>query len=395
MRAVEEPKTPAERASRPWLPLLVCGAVRLLAFIAILIAPAQAAESGPTTAGAPPHGGLEGKLAVFDGYFYVSIAEDGYPESIPRLEDGSIAQSNVGFFPLYPLTVRILDVAVPGGPAIAALLISTASALVATWLLWDLVRSISGDEAATRAAVLFAVFPGAFVFSLAYTEAFVLALSIGAILAARRRSWWLAGVLALIASATRPDALVLLVPLGWAAYVAVRDRRDWRAIAAPALAPLGAIAAVLAVDRQVGETASYLKVQNEAWGMGFDFGRATASHTLDVVQAIFGMESVTFYTVQHPIGLLFCVLALYAMWRWRPPVDLWLYTLASLVTAMNPYSLVPRVILRAFPLVAAVGVALKGRWFIAVAIGFAVIQCVLAYLIVSPRALDGAWSFIP
>jgi hypothetical protein len=379
----------------PWIPLAVCVLIRVLALVAVVIAPAQAAEIGPTTVGAPPHSGIEGKLAVFDGYFYVSIAEDGYPDEIPRLDDGTVAQSNVGFFPLYPLTLRVLDVLAPGGPAMAALIFGTLAALVATGLLWDLVRSISGRAAADRSAILFAVFPGAFVFSLAYTEAIVLALSIGALLAAMRRRWWIAGLLALIASATRPDALILVLPLAWSAYTAVRDRKEWGSIWAPVLAPIGAVLSVVYVDQQVGARAAYFEVQSEAWGMGFDFGRATASHTLDTIQAIFGMESVTFYTVQHPIGLVFTVLALWAMWRWRPPIELWLYTVGSLVTAMNPYSLVPRVVLRAFPLVAAVGVALKARWFVAVAVLFGAIQCVLAYLIVSPHSLEAPWTFIP
>ncbi|MCZ7627603.1 MAG: mannosyltransferase family protein [Microthrixaceae bacterium] len=184
---------------------------------------------------------MEGKLTSWDGYYYLDIAENGYPDHVPTTSAGETAQSSVSFFPLYPALTAAADAVTPGSAVTAALLITTTAAFAAMLLLRELVRSISGTQAAERAAIMFAVFPGAFVFSFAYTEALVLALSMGALLAVRRGRWLIAGVLAALATATRPDAVVLMFPLAWSAYRAIRTDHDWRALLAPALAPVGSV----------------------------------------------------------------------------------------------------------------------------------------------------------
>jgi hypothetical protein len=61
--------------------------------------------------------------------------------------------------------------------------------------------------------MLFAVFPAAYCFSAVYSESVFLALSVGAIYAARVDRWTWAGVLGMLAASSRSAGVVLVVPL--------------------------------------------------------------------------------------------------------------------------------------------------------------------------------------
>ena len=87
----------------------------------------------------------------------------------------------------------------------------------------------------------------------------------------RRRWWWMAGLGAAVAGATRPTGLVLV---GCCAYVAGREiwlRRDWWSLVAPALAPIGMLAFLLFLRSRTGSGRAYLLTQQQAWGQTFTF----------------------------------------------------------------------------------------------------------------------------
>ena len=56
------------------------------------------------------------------------------------------------------------------------------------------------------------------------------------------------------------------------------------------------------------------------------------------------------------LGLVFALVGLYLMVRWRPPVIIWIYTVGILLSAFdsNMVGARPRVLLTAFPLIVAV-----------------------------------------
>jgi hypothetical protein len=144
---------------------------------------------------------LAAPLGRWDSVWFMAIADDGY---------GGAARE--AFFPLYPLVVRVA-----GAPLQSALvggaLASTALLGVALVLLHRLV-ALDFDRAVARNAVLVtALFPMSFFFSAVYSESLFLALSIGAVYAARRERWAWAGALGLLAATTRSAGVLLLVPL--------------------------------------------------------------------------------------------------------------------------------------------------------------------------------------
>jgi hypothetical protein len=92
-------------------------------------------------------------------------------------------------------------------------LISLFAFAVALVLLYRLAALELGASAARTSVLLVAFFPMAWAFSAVYTESLFLALSLGCILKARAGVWSWAGLLGALAAATRPEGILLLVPL--------------------------------------------------------------------------------------------------------------------------------------------------------------------------------------
>jgi hypothetical protein len=157
--------------------------------------------SGVTTPFGPAGDALVAPLGRWDSVWYLAIAGGGY---------GGGARE--AFFPLYPLVVRVAGVPL-GSALVGGALASTALLGVALVVLHRLV-ALDHDRAVARNAVLVtALFPMSFFFSAVYSESLFLALSIGAVYAARRERWAWAGTLGALAATTRSAGVLLLVPL--------------------------------------------------------------------------------------------------------------------------------------------------------------------------------------
>ena len=124
----------------------------------------------------------------------------------------------------------------------SGIIITTISGAAAMIGVWALVRHYGGTGAADRATLLIALFPGAFVLSLVYSEGLIVAFVAFGLLALLQRKWLLAGVLGLLATATSPIALAFEVSCLWCAYQEIAKGRNWRVLFAPVLAPLGFVA---------------------------------------------------------------------------------------------------------------------------------------------------------
>ncbi len=172
----------------------------------------------------------------YDTAWYVKIAIQGYHPDDP----------SIVFAPLYPVLIHFLAPFCAGNYVLASLLISNAACLIAFMLLFKLVELEFGNVAlARRTLIILALFPTSYYLVAGYTETLFLALTLGAFLGALRRRWLLAGGLALLASLARLQGAILLLPLGWIAYVQLRES-GFRALLAraPVLVgpPLGAAA---------------------------------------------------------------------------------------------------------------------------------------------------------
>jgi hypothetical protein len=184
---------------------------------------------------------LAAPFARWDSVWYLAIASGGYGDG-----------TREAFFPLYPLVAKLAGLPLRSA-LVGGALASTALLGVALVLLHRLVALDHGRPVARNAVLVTALYPMSFFFSAVYSESLFLALSVGAVYAARRERWAWAGALGALAAATRSAGVLLLVPLLILYAWDTRGRRR-RALRADvlwlALVPLGLVAycAYLALD---------------------------------------------------------------------------------------------------------------------------------------------------
>jgi hypothetical protein len=299
-----------------------------------------------------------GDLAqVWDGGWFLDIADRGYPDGLRFPGDPTSAWA---FLPLYPLLVAALHaVGIPLGAAALGLNLVLGAGVAV--LLARLATEVVGEPAASRAVVLFWFFPGSAALSLAYSEALFLLLVCGALLALVRRQWVLAGMLTALAGATRAAAIALMVACAVAAVLALR-RGERRALLAPLLAPLGLLAFLAYGGVRTGDWLIWRRAQDD-WDQSTDFGLRLAG---SIRQELFrGGENGDTWVLTIAGGiLLLASVALLAVRRPRLPAALWAYTAATLLVLLSSTNVMtkPRFLLTLVPLFLAVGDKLPARW---------------------------------
>jgi hypothetical protein len=141
----------------------------------------------------------------WDANWYVQIATRGYDSPQPT-----------AFFPLFPLLISALHAILPWLTYFGcALVLSNSALLAALVLLVHLTEREFGSAVASNTALLFLAYPAAFFLSTAYAEAVFLAFVLGAFGALRAGRWPLAGLLAALATLTRPTGGMLIFAFGW------------------------------------------------------------------------------------------------------------------------------------------------------------------------------------
>ncbi|MFB8078150.1 MULTISPECIES: glycosyltransferase family 39 protein [unclassified Streptomyces] len=219
--------------------------------------------------------GLHRLKGRWDSVWYVRIAENGYGHQT-TLPNGDV-HPDLAFFPLLPALERGLSTVLPLDASTAGLLVSWTAGLAAAWGMYRCGAHAFGTRAGLLLAVLWGVYPTAFVQSMAYTETLFTAFAAWSLYAVLRGRWILAGALCAAAGLTRPTAVALIAALGITALVAlVRDRRlPPRTVAGVLIAPLGWLAYIAYVGVRQGSATAYFEVQ-AAWGNSIDGGVALA-----------------------------------------------------------------------------------------------------------------------
>jgi hypothetical protein len=155
----------------------------------------------------------------FDAGWYVRVAKFGY-KNIPT-KNGQ----DTNFFPMYPLIIREVG-KVLGNVYLAGILVSNICFLIALIGLYILGKERYGPEVAARTVYLLAFNPFSFFFSAAYTESLFLCFVVLSFLFCEREQFFLAGLFAAGAGATRNIGIFTIVGLGL--IVLQRTVRDGR-----------------------------------------------------------------------------------------------------------------------------------------------------------------------
>ena len=121
-------------------------------------------------------------LGQWDAVWYRWIAEHGYD---PAIGHGNAA----AFFPLYPLTWRVVGV-LPGPMTLWGSLLSSAALRGRAVPALPVTQGRYDERMARRTVLYLAIFPLTFVFSLPYAESLFLLLALGAFVLTWHGRWW-------------------------------------------------------------------------------------------------------------------------------------------------------------------------------------------------------------
>lgn len=212
----------------------------------------------------------------WDSQYYVDIASDGYwfrPKQ----------QSNVAFFPLYPMLMQVTSKLLGGHLILTGILISNLAFFAALIFFYLLTELEFDSDSARRAVFYLAFFPTSFFFSSLYTESLFVLLSVATMYYARTHRWVAATVFGMLTAATRNLgilmwALVLwewLRVQGWSLNAMHKKqtwldlwngfKQNWFQVIVISLIPLGMLAYIYFLQVNFQRPLAFIETQ-AAWG---------------------------------------------------------------------------------------------------------------------------------
>src|SRR3972149_6297071 len=188
----------------------------------------------------------------FDGKNYLNIVLNGYPF-------GDILSV---YFPLYPLLVRIFSLNLIFNPIYMGFIISITSTLIASIVLFNLVKIEFNDKIAIRSTFLLFIFPASYYFFAYYSEGLFLLLTVLVFWFIRKKNILIASIITSFATATRPFGLALIPTLLYEGYKIYHKKKKipWEI----AIAPLGFILYAIFTYLKFGDMFLMITAQSNA-----------------------------------------------------------------------------------------------------------------------------------
>lgn len=309
------------------------------------------------------------EFSNWDGSWYVALATFGYSHHVDLTQ-----YNTLGFLPLYPMLMWAIGHGLSVSPVLAGMLISTITGAVATVLIARLVSHWWGESSVRRAILFFCLFPGSIVFSMVYTEGLLLTLVAGCLLALEHRRWVVAGLLAGLSTAVGPVAMGLIPACAAMAFLEIRrhgwhDRQALKSLAAPVLAPLGAIGFAIFLWVWTGTPMASFRTQKVDWHETTT-PLAIPRAVVTVVKQALGVEgppheNVDLNIVVGILGTVFLIWGLKHLWRLRSTVSVaalvWTGAIVLMTLTSNATPPNARMLICAFPVIVVIGATLRGR----------------------------------
>ncbi len=239
-------------------------------------------------------------------------------------------------------------------------------ALVAGLVVLYRLTALELSESAARRAVLYlCVFPTGFFLFAPYTESLFLALTVGALYAARRRAWAAAAGLAVLAALTRSPGVLLALPL--AVEALLQERESPGELRQRALRLTGRLAASAAAGLGLLAYLSYWELSGKGDFLrpldlqrsGFSKESSTPWETVvDGTRIAFqfpGQSPGGYFALDWIVLVVLAAAGVWVAWRLRPTwsVYLWVSLLFPLFLQFpgRPLLSLPRIYLVVFPMV--------------------------------------------
>lgn len=281
--------------------------------------------------------------ANFDGGHYLSIASGGY----------HIYQQ--AYFPLYPLIIRFFSSIFHISTAISALIISHTSFIIGIILFYE-IAIIERIRHSLLVVIFLLLFPTSFFFVSAYNESLYFALACGLIYALKRKQWLIAGLLGLLASATRLFGIFLIIFPIFEFASLQKEKRGFLHVLSIVLIPCGFILYLLFLWRTEGDPFAFFHVLPA-------FGEQRGSGSIILLpQVVWRYIKIFFsaspWTLQYGVAVLEMMMFLFGAtlifvgWKQSIKKQYLIYSFFVLMLSSftGTFSSLPRYFLSAFPL---------------------------------------------
>lgn len=222
-----------------------------------------------------------GSLANWDGGHYLGIARNGYSQNF-----------QYAFFPLFPLTIRVVNF-LTQNYLMAGILISAVSAFLGAHLLSRLVALDFGKSAAEKTVLAFLFFPTSFYLLTVYSEGLFFLLTIAAFYFLRQNKLIWATIFAVLVSATRLVGLAVVA--GILFDVLTREglnRKNWYVL----FSVSGFLIYCLFLYQQTGDPLYFLTAENHwqrtlviPWVGFWETLKNVPNGAIDLAFAVFGL----------------------------------------------------------------------------------------------------------
>lgn len=397
----------------PWW--LRIGVIYLFSrLVSLLIFVAAARQQGPNPwVGTAP--GYLDFIGIWDSEWYRRIFADGYPNVLPRQDNGTVHENAWAFYPLFPLLIRGLAALTGGEWLILAPLVATIAGLAASLMIYRLFRLYASTVTATWGTAFVLFFPISPILQVPYAESLNLAFLAAALYAVCRHRYFLAVPLVLLSDLSRPIGsafafFVLLhllsrlfvheeagarpqlrrrIAAGWQ-QITVRQR--WGALCLGFTALVGALAWPIIAWLVTGESTAYTQTET-AWRGG----------PLILFESWFSTATMLFGPLLAPLAVLGLVVGflLYlnsaAVRRIGLDLRLWCLSYALyLFAVLHPQTSTFRLLLPLFPLALAAAFISRSRAYRgAVLVFFVLLQIVWVVWLWAWAPLPGGGDYPP
>lgn len=241
----------------------------------------------------------------WDGFWYKDIAQNGY--SLKKRDE----LSNVVFFPIYPVLIKIASYYTFGNLALAGFSISAIFAFLTTIYLYKLVKEFHPQSDPIIAVFLLLIFPTAFFLNSVYTEATFLFFTIAAFYHTLKKQYLIAGIFGFFAALTRISGILLFLPLLIEYFQANRKKLISFKALSLLLVPLGTTSFFSYLYLKFGNFMAYFAAE-KIWGRGFSLHNlslinnpAKTNFILDIMFTIFAV--VTTLVVAKKLRLSYAI----------------------------------------------------------------------------------------
>ncbi|ARC58461.1 hypothetical protein AS850_15345 [Frondihabitans sp. 762G35] len=215
--------------------------------------------------------GFFGFSNVWDGAYYTSIAQHGYPHVLPISASGAVEPNSWAFLPFFPWTVRILAQITGWDTGAVAAGVATIFGALAALMLHRFLRLRVDALGALWGTTFFCFGAMAFVLQVGYAESMFLFFCFTGMWALLTRRYVLLAWSGVIASFTKPGALALALALAivvvhrlWTKDPFPRAERIAAVVAGLAIAAAGFTWPLIAAAA-TGVPDAYLKTETAWW----------------------------------------------------------------------------------------------------------------------------------